>query len=108
VTAYSPEERYPAGDLVNQNPGGDGLPRYMAADRNLDGADLVIWHTFGLTHFPRPEDWPVMPTDYAGFRLVPYGFFDRNPTLNVPETSAAHCAPGGCSHCPPGQCTCGH
>ncbi|MFT4263331.1 MAG: primary-amine oxidase [Nocardioides sp.] len=95
VSAYDPEERYPAGDLVNQNPGGDGLPAYMAADRNLDGADLVVWHTFGLTHFPRPEDWPVMPVDYAGFKLLPYGFFDRNPALNVPSNASAHCAPAG-------------
>ncbi|MFT4081882.1 MAG: primary-amine oxidase [Nocardioides sp.] len=94
VTAYSPDERYPAGDLVNQNPGGDGLPAYMAGDRPLDGEDIVLWHTFGLTHFPRPEDWPVMPVDYARFTLAPYGFFDRNPTLNVPESTAAdggHC-----------------
>ena len=42
-----------------------------------------MWHTFGLTHFPRPEDWPVMPVDYAGFKLKPVGFFDRKPALNV-------------------------
>jgi primary-amine oxidase len=95
VTAYDKEERYPAGDLVNQNPGGDGLPKYMAANRNLKGADVVLWHTFGLTHFPRPEDWPVMPTDYAKFTLKPYGFFDGNPALNVPETVSAHCAAKG-------------
>lgn len=108
VTQYDPDERYPAGDLVNQNPGGDGLPRYMAANRRLDGEDIVVWHTFGVTHFPRPEDWPVMPTDYAGFTLTPYGFFDRNPTLNVPASTAKSCGAGGCSHCPPGQCGCGH
>jgi len=26
VTKYHPNERYPAGDYPNQNPGGDGLP----------------------------------------------------------------------------------
>jgi primary-amine oxidase len=95
VTQYAPDERYPAGEFVNQNPGGDGLPAYMAADRPLDGADLVLWHTFGPTHFPRPEDWPVMPVDYARFTLKPYGFFDRNPALNVPATEAKHCSPAG-------------
>ena len=50
----------------------------------------MLWHTFGLTHFPRPEDWPVMPVDYARFTLKPYGFFDRNPTLNVPAPTAGH------------------
>ncbi|NKX50787.1 tyramine oxidase, partial [Arthrobacter deserti] len=98
VTAYDPEERYPAGDLVNQNPGGDGLPRYMAADRNVENTDVVLWHTFGLAHFPRPEDWPVMPVDYAKFTLKPHGFFDNNPVLNVPAASGGHCAApaGGC------------
>ncbi|WP_411719609.1 primary-amine oxidase [Mycetocola sp.] len=97
VTRYSPDERYPAGDLVNQNPGGDGLPRYMEADRVIDGEDIVIWHTFGPTHFPRVEDWPVMPVDYAKFTLKPYGFFGRNPTLNVPASQdrGGACHSGG-------------
>ncbi|GAA2382158.1 primary-amine oxidase [Dactylosporangium salmoneum] len=91
VTRYDPQERYPAGDLVNQHPGGAGLPAWTAADRGLDGADVVLWHTFGMTHFPRPEDWPVMPVDACGFTMKPYGFFDRNPTLDVPATVAKHC-----------------
>jgi primary-amine oxidase len=91
VTAYHPDERYPAGDLVNQNPGGAGLPAYVAQDRSINGADVVLWHTFGATHFPRPEDWPVMPVDYSGFTLKPYGFFDRNPTLDVPASVSDHC-----------------
>jgi primary-amine oxidase len=89
VTRYHPDERHPAGDLVNQHSGGGGLPAYAAADRDLDGADIVLWHTFGMTHLPRPEEWPVMPVDTCGFVLRPVGFFDRNPTLDVPRTS--HC-----------------
>ncbi|NUP03071.1 MAG: primary-amine oxidase [Nonomuraea sp.] len=84
VTAYDPDERYPAGDLPNQHPGGAGLPAYAAADRDIEGRSLVVWHTFGLTHAPRPEDWPVMPVDRTGFTLRPVGFLDRNPTLDVP------------------------
>jgi len=91
VTQYSPDERYPAGDFVNQHPGGAGLPAYVAGDRPLIGTDLVLWHTFGLTHFPRPEDWPVMPVDRIGFALRPSGFFDRNPTLDVPAAESDHC-----------------
>ena len=95
VTAYSDAERYPAGDFVNQHAGGAGLPEWIAADRDLDhdgrGADVVLWHTFGLTHVPRPEDWPVMPVDHAGFRLMPVGFFDRNPVLDVPPSGGGHC-----------------
>ena len=88
VTRYDADERYPAGDLVNQNPGGAGLPAFVAGDRDLDGQDIVLWHTFGLTHFPRPEDWPVMPVDHCGFTLKPVGFFERNPALGVPVAGA--------------------
>jgi primary-amine oxidase len=97
VTRYQPDERYPAGELVNQHPGGAGLPAYMAADRDLDGADIVLWHTFGMTHLPRPEDWPVMPVDSCGFVLRPVGFFDRNPTLDVPPTESRSSRSCGCA-----------
>ncbi len=91
VTQYDESQRYPAGDLVNQHPGEAGLPAFTAGDRSIDGEDIVVWHTFGLTHFPRPEDWPVMPVDYVGFKLKPFGFFDRNPALNVPAGTSKHC-----------------
>jgi len=90
VTRYEPEQRYPAGEFVNQHYGGSGIPEWTAARRPIDGADVVVWHTFGVVHFPRPEDWPVMPVDTCGFTLRPVGFFDRNPTLDVPRS--IHCA----------------
>ena len=48
----------------------------------------MLWHTFGLTHIPRPEDWPIMPVDYAGFWFKPYGFLDVNPAMDVPVAVA--------------------
>jgi len=100
VTRFDEEERYPAGDFVNQSVGSPGLPEFVAADRAIDGQDIVVWHSFGLTHFPRTEDWPIMPVDYTGFTLKPTGFFDRNPALDVPPSTPAkgHCADGAC-HC---------
>jgi primary-amine oxidase len=94
VTAYEPTELYPAGDFVNMHRGGAGMPEWIKADRPIDGSDIVVWHTFGLTHFPRTEDWPVMPVDTTGFVLKPHNFFDRNPALDIPETMSDHCAPG--------------
>ncbi|HMD47141.1 MAG TPA: primary-amine oxidase, partial [Acidimicrobiales bacterium] len=91
VTPFSPEERRAAGDHPNQHVGGDGLPAWTGADRPIVDEDLVLWHTFGVTHIPRPEDWPVMPVEYTGFHLVPNGFFDQNPALDVPESSGGHC-----------------
>jgi primary-amine oxidase len=93
VTRYDPAHRYPAGDFVNQHPGGAGLPAFIAGDQDIDGTDIVLWHTFGPTHVPRPEDWPVMPVARCGFTLKPTGFFDRNPTLDVPPPSP-HCPAG--------------
>jgi primary-amine oxidase len=90
VTPYTEDERRAAGDYPNQHAGGDGLPSWTAADRSLVGTDLVAWHTFGVTHGPRPEDWPVMPVEYCGFHLVAVGFFDRNPSLDVPPPPG-HC-----------------
>jgi primary-amine oxidase len=90
VTAYAPDELGAAGDFTNQHPGGAGLPAYVAGDRSLENTDVVVWHTFGLTHVPRPEDWPVMPVEYCGFSLFPVGFFERNPALDVPPSK--HCA----------------
>ncbi|GAA2170796.1 primary-amine oxidase [Agrococcus versicolor] len=107
VTRYSPTERFPSGELVNQNDGYGTIDGWIARDADIDGQDIVLWHTFGLTHFPRTEDWPIMPVDATGFSLVPHGFFDRNPTLDVPAPVAAHGGGGGC--CGGGQaCTCSH
>ena len=92
VTPYEPDERRAAGEYPNQHAGGDGLPRWTAQDRPIAGTDVVVWYTFGVTHFVRPEDWPVMPVEYTGFTLMPFGFFDRNPALDVPANDA-HCQP---------------
>jgi len=32
-----------------------------------------------------------MPVDNSGFTLKPVGFFDRNPTLDVPASTSSHC-----------------
>jgi primary-amine oxidase len=84
VTPYAAAERYPAGDYPNQNPGGDGLPRWTKGDRSIEATDLVLWYVFAHMHVPRPEDWPVMPVSSIGFHLKPDGFFDRNPALDLP------------------------
>lgn len=83
VTPYDPDERYAAGDYPNQHPGGDGLPRYTAADRSIDETDVVLWYVAGSHHPVRTEDWPVMPVTSVGFMLQPVGFFDGNPSLDL-------------------------
>ncbi|QYN33711.1 primary-amine oxidase [Pseudonocardia sp. DSM 110487] len=91
ITRFDESERYPAGERPNQHSGGAGLPAWTAADRSIVDTDVVLWHVFGPTHVPRPEDWPVMPVDYSGFSLKPSGFCDRNPALDLPGGTSAAC-----------------
>ena len=86
VTHHDRRERFPAGDYPNQHPGGAGLPAYQSADRSIVDDDIVLWYAFGMLHISRPEEWPVMPVERIGFVLKPAGFFDRNPSLDVPPS----------------------
>jgi primary-amine oxidase len=86
VTAYDPAEMHAAGQYPNQHAGGAGLPEWTAKDRPIENTDIVVWYTLGHNHVPRPEDWPVMPTYHCGFKLLPVGFFDANPALDVPPS----------------------
>jgi primary-amine oxidase len=89
VTPYTPDERWPCGEFVVQSEQDSGLPVWTAQNRSIDNTDVVLWYVFGIHHITRPEDWPVMPVDTVSFWLKPFGFFDRNPALDVPPTNGA-------------------
>ena len=84
VTRYEDDRLCAAGDYPNLHPGGDGLPEWTEQDRSIEDTDIVVWHTIGSTHLPRPEDLPVMPVETCGFTLKPVGCFERNPAINLP------------------------
>ncbi|XWS51623.1 hypothetical protein CRYUN_Cryun12cG0192900 [Craigia yunnanensis] len=44
-------------------------------------------YVFGITHVPRLEDWPVMPVERIGFMLMPHGFFNCSPAVDVPPNA---------------------
>lgn len=90
VTPTRPDERWPAGDYVNQSEPGQGLPKWTKQDRPVADQSITVWHTFGHNHIPRPEDYPVQPSVHCGFVLQPFGFFDSNPTLDVPPSKSTH------------------
>ena len=104
VTPYEADEKYAAGDYPNQRAGGDGLPQWTEANRPIADTDLVVWYTFGHTHIPRPEDWPVMPVHRIGFMLKPDGFFHSNPAMDLApsDLNGSCCSTNGAS------CSCGH
>ena len=89
VTRFKDDERYAAGDFPNQGPAGAGLMSFITPAEPLGLTDVVVWPTIGMTHVPRPEDYPVMPAETIGFRIVPHGFFDRNPALDAQDLPRA-------------------
>ncbi|KAK0640020.1 Copper amine oxidase 1 [Lasiodiplodia hormozganensis] len=90
VTRYSDDELYAAGKHTMQSQGGEGIASWIR-DRKQDAQqsssvrneDIVVWHTFGSTHNPRIEDWPVMPCEKMVVGLKPLNFFLGNPGLDV-------------------------
>lgn len=90
VTRYDDEEFFPAGRYTMQSAGGDGIASAIerrrkdaAVDTSVRDEDIVVWHTFGSTHNPRIEDWPVMPSEKMVVGLKPFNFFGGNPGLDV-------------------------
>ena len=94
----SDDQIHPAGRHVPQTSGEPsmGLPQWIAANpqENIANTDIVLWHTFGLHHVVRAEDFPVQPCISCGFKLMPAGFFDQNPVIDLPRVrnEASCCA----------------
>lgn len=87
------DQIHPAGRHVPQSSGDPsrGLPEWIDAHKNesIENTDVVLWHTFGIVHFPAPEDFPVMPAEPMTLMLRPRNFFSRNPALDVPPSYAS-------------------
>ncbi|HEY4384541.1 MAG TPA: hypothetical protein VGN34_08730, partial [Ktedonobacteraceae bacterium] len=99
VTPYDEKERYAAGEYPNQHPGGAGLPAWTQANRSIENTEIVFWHTVGVNHAARLEDWPVMPVAHANFMWRPNGFFSQNPSLDVaPPADEDHSCHADHSH----------
>lgn len=82
---YRDDERFASGEFPNQGPAGAGIAAYVAEPEALHAQDIVLWYTLGFTHLARPEDYPVMPAETVGFKLLPRGFFRQNPALELGE-----------------------
>lgn len=80
------DQLHPAGRHVIQTSGqpSAGLPAWIAENPNesIENTDVVLWHSFGLTHFATPEDYPIMPAEPITLMLRPRNFFERNPCMD--------------------------
>ncbi|KAK3316504.1 copper amine oxidase [Apodospora peruviana] len=89
VTKYRDDQLWPAGRHVPQTSGepSRGLPEWIGdGTESIDNTDVVLWHTFGVTHFPSPEDFPIMPAEPMTLLLRPRNFFAGNPVMDVPPS----------------------
>ncbi|KAF9871482.1 copper amine oxidase [Colletotrichum karsti] len=89
VTRHHDDELFPAGTFTMQSSGGEGIASWIqqrekGSKSSVRNEDIVVWHTFGSTHNPRIEDWPVMPCEKMVVGLKPVNFFKGNPALDVP------------------------
>ncbi|KAF2014192.1 hypothetical protein BU24DRAFT_441798 [Aaosphaeria arxii CBS 175.79] len=93
VVPYKDYELFPAGDYVCQSGGDEGHPHnstivdWVARDEPIENTDIVCYIQFGLTHFPRTEDFPVMPAEPVSVMLRASNFFQKNPALWVPPSA---------------------
>ncbi|KAI0698993.1 peroxisomal copper amine oxidase [Cytidiella melzeri] len=81
----------------------DSIVNWVKGDENLDGEDLLVYLTAGITHIPRPEDWPVMPMENVNILLRPVHFFTENPAMDVPganDTRSGLAFPNGDNNAP--------
>ena len=101
MTRHHDDERWPCGAYPTQSEDDDGMTRWIADDEPLENTDVVLWYVFGIHHVTRVEDWPIMPADTISFWLKPFGFFDQNPSIDVPPSMKAdgeHCHTGPGTH----------
>ncbi|QBZ55114.1 hypothetical protein PoMZ_00006 [Pyricularia oryzae] len=92
VTKYADDQLWAAGRHVPQTSGEPslGLAEWAGdGSQSVENTDVVLWHTFGVVHFPAPEDFPVMPVEPITLLLKPRNFFLNNPVMDVPPSFAS-------------------
>ena len=96
VTRQHDDERWPAGAYpIAERERHGASPSGSTDDEPLVDTDVVLWYVFGIHHITRVEDWPIMPADTVSFWLKPFGFFDRNPSLDVARSDDVCHPPAG-------------
>ncbi|BDD56101.1 hypothetical protein MAP00_001577 [Monascus purpureus] len=99
VTKYKDYELYAGGRYTLQSREEiGGVADAVQRGESVTDTDLVVWTSFGITHIPRVEDWPVMPVETFQLMIRPYDFFTENPSLDVPSNKnlSSTLAPANC------------
>ncbi|KAL4862441.1 hypothetical protein BDV12DRAFT_203058 [Aspergillus spectabilis] len=89
VVRYEDHKLFPAGDYVCQStgeskhPGNETIEGKVTIGSGGSSGDIVVFVQFGVTHFPRREDFPIMPSESAKVTLRASDFFNTSPALWV-------------------------
>lgn len=86
-TKYNDDEQTAAGDVVCQTVVDNGIKKYLEKHDNVEDENIVVWAISGFAHAPRPEDYPVMPTESFSMYLSPEAFFNENPGIYLRKTT---------------------
>lgn len=87
VTKYEDDRIFAAGEFTNQSHDDTGLAKWANGVDNVRNTDNIVWCTLGFTHIPKPEDFPVMPVEMHEIGITPFGFFEKNPALDLPQAT---------------------
>ncbi|KAL3453207.1 copper amine oxidase [Aspergillus insuetus] len=100
VTKHKDGELYAGGRYTLQSQKEvEGVSDAVKRGDAVSDTDVVVWSTFGITHNPRIEDWPVMPVEIFQLMIKPSDFFTANPSLDVPSGKNAASRVVGSSEC---------
>ncbi|KAF7591048.1 hypothetical protein BBP40_002008 [Aspergillus hancockii] len=73
VTSYQAGELWPAGEFTSQSRVDTGLDVWTQRNENIENEDVVLWHTFGVTHITPPDgNFPIAALMYTLMLLLIY------------------------------------
>lgn len=58
----------------------------MKGNKPIRSKDIVSWISFGVTHLPRPEDFPVMPSEHLSLVMKPGTSYSTQEVLYSPSS----------------------
>ncbi|GME66697.1 unnamed protein product [[Candida] boidinii] len=91
VVPFKEDRLYPSGDHVPQwsGDGNIGMRKWLGDKTDkIEDTDILVFHTFGISHFPAPEDFPLMPAEPISLLMRPRHFFTENAGMDIVPSHA--------------------
>jgi hypothetical protein len=88
---------YPSNFLVGHSISSFDLRNFMQGADDIEDEDIVLWMMFGVQHYPKAEDVPLVSNFGSGFMLKPRNMYDRAAFENLADnrdSNPAACVAG--------------